>query len=500
MKKLILVAVCTMAVMISCKNKGATTAGDGKDSSAAVLDSTIEENDTTPMPMFLMGADAQYALMLYWSDLKEPKKNEEYPEYFEEEHRRWALQEMFRRHKTEYTNMLMDDKFVKIKFIDEVLKDPDGNRPSIGEIHGRKEIPALCARFDFANPKNKKKGEYGYEWGTVIVTDGYLQSRKYLPISTFEDPYHSEEKPLPGAVIKQLEKKYGMKASRSVLMGTFGDSYSYGSLQFKGEYKNGPKEGYDEERKCALALDVLVQGDKVYVNEQYGYMFSETDYGWNADDGGEYAGCYPLAAFEGPKGLELCYYRGAPESQEAGMFYLREGKLIEHQYECYHSMVDESIPVWKKDFAEMDKMYHADEMGDKDVELVKWAHVFIDYDNEWIWLRDKDDKNGAFFLRKDGKLTLIAIENPRFHPLTCQKNGISYLKLSGPAGGPSWQQEIHAFKDGKRLWRLNVLELEGEIHEGWLNDKEISKEETQAYLDQVPQGEQINAYFTNINE
>ncbi|MBR1502822.1 MAG: hypothetical protein IJ618_02925 [Prevotella sp.] len=343
MKKAVLWAVCAMAVMISCKNKGKAEATTGKIDSAtvAVIDSIIEENDTTPMPMFLMGGDGQYAQMLYWVGLEEPKKSEEFPEDFEADHQRWALQDMFRRNKAQYTNMLMGDKFVKIKFIDEILKDSDGNRPSNGVIHSRADIPSLCARYDFADPKDKKKSEFGgYEFGTVIVTDAYIQSRRYLPIKTFEYEL-GEEKPLPAAVVKQLEQRYGLEASRSVLTCSIGDSCQYGLLQFKGEYKNGPKEFYGDDRKPALALDVLIQGDKVYVNEQVGSMYSETDYSWNVDDEGQYVGCYLLAAFEGSKGLELCWYRGAPESSTIGMFYLRDGKLINHEYESYYNAVDE---------------------------------------------------------------------------------------------------------------------------------------------------------------
>ena len=54
MKKLMLVAICAMAVMISCKNKGQTAPADSNDSLNAVIDSIIEENDTTPLPMFLV--------------------------------------------------------------------------------------------------------------------------------------------------------------------------------------------------------------------------------------------------------------------------------------------------------------------------------------------------------------------------------------------------------------------------------------------------------------
>jgi hypothetical protein len=181
------------------------------------------------------------------------------------------------------------------------------------------------------------------------------------------------------------------------------------------------------------------------------------------------------------------------------MFYLRGGQLIQHTYETYHSMIDEEIPVWKRDLAQMDKIYHADDLGEKDVELTKWAHCYIDYENEWIWLRDKDNRHGAFFIRKDGQFQLMAIENPTLQPSHCQKDGIDFLKLAGPAGGPSWQQQIHAFKDGKRIWTLFVLEIEGEISECALNGKDISKEEGNAYLGKVPAGEQINAYFKNIN-
>lgn len=498
MKKLMLVAICVMAVMMGCKQKGQTASADGKDSVTAVIDSIIEENDTTPMPMFLMGEDSQYALMLYWTNLEEPQKTEDNEDYFEAYHQRWALQDMFRRNKSEYTNMLMGDKFVKVKFVDEVLKDPDGNTPSIGQIHGtRTGIPSLCSRFDFANPKDKKKSEYGYEWGHVVVTDAYLQTRKHLPIKYYEYEW-GKENPLPAAVIKQLEQRYGMKASRSVLLCSIGDSCQYGSMQFKGEYKNGPKDYYGDDRKPALALDVLIQGDKVYANEQVGYMFSETEYSWNVDDESRYVGCDLTAAFEGPKGLELCFHRGAPESTTVGMFYLRDGKLIEHEYEGYYNCIDEEIPVWKKDIEEMKKLFLAAEGVDKTVTFTKWAHCYIDYSNEWIWLRDKDEKNGAFFIRKDGKFKLIAVETPKLRPSQGEKDGKQYLSISGSAGGPSIYSEIFAFKNGQQVEHFTALFVYGEIDECGLNGKDLTKEEGKAYCEKLPEGKEITAYFKDI--
>ena len=499
MKKLMLVAICVMAVMISCKNAGQTAPADSKDSlTAAVIDSVIEENDTTPLPMFLIGNDGKYMQMLYWAHVEEPKKTKENEDYFDAWQKSWELQEMFRRNAAQYTNLLDGDKVIKIKYVDEVLKDPDGNTPSIGEIHGRVGIPSLCARFDYANPKDKRSEEFRVDgWGLVIVTDSYLNSRKQLAIKELDDDGTYPK--LPTDIVKQLEKEYGMKASTSSQLQTIGGRYVHGTVEFEGEYKNGPQDPYNKDRKYALALEVLIDSNKVYKYEQLGYYDEEYGCTWNADADG-YLSNDIVAAFEGPKGLELCYTHSAPESYCVGMMYLRDGKLVEHQYEMFHAMVDEEIPVWKKDFAEMQKLYLADDPhAHKYVELTKWAHPYIDYDNEWIWLRDKDDKNGAFFIRKDGKFTLIDVENPHQSPSSCQKDGISYLKFGGSAGGPAYQHIIYAFQNGKKLWKLFVLEIYGEVDECSLNGKDISKEEGRAYLDKVPEGREISAWFKDID-
>lgn len=503
MKKLLLVAICAMAVMISCKNVGQTAPADNTTDSltAAVIDSIIEENDTTPLPMFIIGGDGQYMHMLYWANIDEPKKTDDNAEYFDDWHKSWELQDMFRRNAAQYTNLLDGDKIIKIKFVDEVLKDPDGETPTTGEIH-REEIPSLCARFIYANPKDKpsKNEEETFvvdSWGLVIVTDSYLNSRKQLDIKDLnEDGTYPK---LSADIVRQLEKEYGMKANTSAKLQIIGNRYVHGTVEFEGEYKNAPKDKYDADRKFALALEVLIDSGKVYKYEQLGYYDEEYGSTWNADADG-YIPNDIVAAFEGPKGLELCYTHGAPESFCVGMIYLRDGKLFEHEYEMFHAMVDEEIPVWKKDLAEMQKLYlAADPHSHKYVELTKWAHCYIDYENEWIWLRDKEDKNGAFFIRKDGKFTLIDVENAYQSPSSCQNDGISYLNFSGSPGGPAMQHIIYAFQNGKQLWKLFALEVYGELDECSLNGKEISKEQGKAYLDKVPEGKEISAWFKNIN-
>ena len=500
MKKLLFLSICAMIVMIGCKQKGQTAPADGTDSLSAVIDSIIEENDTTPLPMFLIGDDGKYMQMLYWTNIEEPQRSEGDEDYFDSWHKSWELQEMFRRNAAQYTNLITNKGIIKVKYVDEVLKDPDGNTPSIGEIHGREGIPSLCARFDYVTPKDKPHNEFRVDsWGLVIVTDNYLNSRQRLDVKSCQTDNYDYPK-LPADIVKQLETQYGMKAERSTKTSTIGDRYIVGAVEFKGQYKNAPKDPNDSDTKRALALEVLIDSGKTYVLEQLGWYDESYGSSWNADADG-YIPNDIVAAFEGPKGLELCYTHGAPESFCAGMIYLRDGKLIKHEYECYHSMVDEEIPVWKKDIAEMQKLYLADDPhGHKDVKLTKWAHCYIDYsDNEWIWPRDKDDQNGAFFIRKDDKFTLVDVENAHQKPSKCEKDGISYLKFSGSAGGPAYQHIIYAFQNGKQLWKLFALELYGELSECMLNDKAISKEEGQAYLDKVPEDKEISAWFKEID-
>ena len=452
MKKLMLVAICVMAVMMGCKQKGQTASADGKDSVAAVIDSIIEENDTTPLPMFLIGNDGQYMQMLYWSNIEEPQKSEGDDEYFDDWHRSWEYQEMFRRNAAQYTNLIRDNKIVKIKFIDEVLKDPDGKAPSTGEIH-RQEIPSLCARFDCVNSKDKNLGDGESlidRWGLVICTDSYLNSRKMLRIKSCQNEDYNYPK-LSGDVVSQLEKEYGMKAKTTAQTCIIANRYTMGVVEFEGEYKNAPKDKYDK-------------FNKIFIDEKE----------------------------------VTCYTHGAPESFCVGMIYLRDGKLVEHQYEMYHALVDEEIPVWKKDIAEMQKLFLAAEGVDRTVTFTKWAHCYIDYDNEWIWLRDKDEKNGAFFIRQDGKFKLIAVETPKLKPSRGEKDGKQYLSISGSAGGPSIYSEIFAFKNGQQVEHFTALFVYGEIDECGLNGKDLTKEEGKAYCDNLPKGEKITAYFKDI--
>ena len=54
MKKLMIVAICAVAVMMSCKNKGQSAVSEGADSDTVFVDSVLAEMpDTAPRPMSL---------------------------------------------------------------------------------------------------------------------------------------------------------------------------------------------------------------------------------------------------------------------------------------------------------------------------------------------------------------------------------------------------------------------------------------------------------------
>ena len=490
MKKLLLVAVCAMAVMMSCKNKGQNAEAEGADSDSVAVDSVLAEMpDTAPRPMFLYTQDKEHMQVVYW--MTSAPKEEDYSETDISKVRgRWALQQIARRNAAKYTNLLKDDKsVVAIKFIDEVLKNPDGETMFPGELHGRPEIPAPGLRYAMQDPKLYKSDIEGFR---VIVCDEYLQSRKVLKITDVSN------KSMPQDVVKKLEKKYGMKTERSSISCNIEGGYVCGAIQFKGEYKNAPKFPGEDNQKVAkaLALEVLVNGDSVWVLEQIGTMFPGEGPTWNADDGGEYFPNSILAAFEGPKGLELCYVHGAPESIEVGMLYPRGEKLEEQMYECYHSMIDEDIPVWKKDIAEMNKLFQKKNTVNG-IKLTKWAHVWMGDDVEWIHMADKDGEYGGIFIRKNGMIQLVQVEDPKRKALHLWLNGISYLKFAGSAGGPSWYTEIIGYKDGKQVETFNMLEVEGEVDECRLNGKVLTEEEGRAYVEKFADAKPLNEYWND---
>ena len=450
------------------------------------------DNNETP-PMFLLGTNQGLHQMVYWTNLAEPQLDEEYPEFYEDSHKEWAFQEMFRKNASKYTRLIGEDQIRDVRYVDELLLNPDGNELFPGELHGRNDIPSPGARYAIQGKVYEDDLP-----GIVVVTDDYLASHKLLTVEavSWEDEYP----PMPSAVIKKMEDKYGMKAERSVKAYTIGKRYTYGIIQFAGEYVAGTKnKQYDG--KSALALEIITDGDKVYSYPVEGWYDPEYGSTWNADDGGEYCVSYIAAAFDGPQGPEFCYVHWAPESATTGMFSIQKGELVRQQYAVYHCLIDEETPIWKKDITEMKRQYVAEDPHEnEDVELTKWTHVYIDYEGEQIWISDEAEENGAFFNRENDEWKLITTVRAGLQPSFSKSNdGDNYLMLSGHSGGPSYYYEVFKLKGGKVVETFTAIYVYGEPYSCALNGEEISNELGEDYLEAVPEPMEPFIYWQEIN-
>ncbi len=495
MKKLAIIAIGMAAVMMACTNKGKTAPGDVSDSDSVANDSLLaEQPDTTPRPMLIWMQGGKNMQMLYWANIAELKKTENNAEYFDEMMTSWTLQDGFRRNRAMYTKLIGENnKCLGIKYTGEVLKDPDGNDASYGEIHGREEIPAAGLKYEFTDKKFNAREMSGMY---VAVTDEYLATRKLIDMRMLDCV-----KPLPAKVVKQLEGEYKMKAEHSRLAKQ-GNKYSYGVLQFKGKYKT-VKEGSEKVDKC-LALEVIIAGDKVYSYPVEGYMYEGMST-WHADDDGEY---HPsdITLFEAPDdAIEIAYAEGAPESITTGMYYIRDGKMTRERYEVYHALIDEEVPLWKKDAAELQKLFVAAHRDNKNQKLVKYRWIDVDSDGEQeLWMRAADNKHGALFCKGSGKWQVIGCENADFGAeFRMDYSGgdkPGYVVIGGSAGGPSIYATFYKIQKSKVTSKTTTLSVYGELDECTLNGKTISNEEAQKLLDAMPKVQEMAEYWHEIGK
>lgn len=437
-------------------------------------------------PMFLNYTSNGLMQMVYWIDYDEPDDDDG-------NHASWVLQQRVRKNLSKYTNLVGHDKTVLgVKYVDELLLDPDGEPLSAGELHGRLDIPSPGARYTFKGGPVPDDDE---SVGMVVVTDQYIKSHKpmeMIPTSL------EEEVPLPPAVVKQMERKYGMTAGRSVMVCTVGNRYTYGIIQFEGEY-TGPDYTHDPYTKKALALEVLTDGDKVYSYPVIGWLYDDGPT-WNADDDGEYCTSNIAAAFEGPQGPELCFVRWAPESATMGMLRISDGELVRETYARYISLIDEEVPMWKTDIAEMKRQYVAEDPGEnKHVELTKWTYVYIDDDGPQIWISDEEEENGAFFTREDGVLHLITTVRAGLKPSFHQDARGNYLMLQGHSGGPSYYYEVFKLSGNRVVEKYVEIDVYAEIESCYFNGEEISAEQGEAYMGALPEAEERYIDWHSIN-
>ena len=454
----------------------------------------LGEDDTLP-PMFLLGTNHGLMQMVYWVDTAEPQYTSEYADEYENMHQEWAFQEKLRSYASLYTNLIVNgDQTLDVEYVDEILFNPDGEKIFPGELHGRPQIPSPGPRFLLTGQPTLPDDERP---GVVLVTDSYLTNHKPMSIKPADE---NGSQPLPATVIEQMENKYGMKVERSAKTCIIGDRYTYGVLQFEGEYKNAGVKA-DPDTKSALALEIITDGDNIYSYPVVGWFYPSEGPTWHADDGGEYFPGSIVAAFEGSQGPEFYFVHWAPESATTGQFTLTNGQIDCQEYAMYHSLIDENLPVWKKDIEEMKRLYVADDPGEnKNVELTKWAHVFIDDEGEQIWISDEAQENGAFFSRENEELILVATTRRNLTPSFPQsKDGNNYLMLSGPAGGPSYYYEIYTWNNGKVIEEFNAMEIYGELDGCALNGIDYDVEQGKKYMKAIPEATEPYIFWNAID-
>lgn len=424
-----------------------------------------------PTFLYYRGPDKMQVVYEYGLERPVPVTDDE-SSYEFEYLRGWEVQEQIRAHASEYS-LLFADEPIRIRYEGETLKDPDGNDLDYGELHNM-FIPSAGLHYKLVDRRKASSLEERSLY--VIASEQYLDRHKRLAVAQLNTYRSDDANPLPGRVVSELERQYGVKCENSMLAATVG-GWIYGVAQF---------EPQGEE---VLALEVLMKGDKIYSFPKKGRFDSEMMSTWNVDDGGEYFASYISAAFEGDEGPELYYVRHAPESCNVGVMKIEGGKLVRRSYANYYVNIDEGNrkPFYKRDFDRMVALYNASDHDNQYNTLTKWCFIDIDSDGyDEVWLRDDADENGAFFTFKDSdNPQLICVESEK---LSSQVY-IGRIRVSGPAGGPSYYYADYMVADSKPVHALSWIEVSGEFYDGTYDGQGITAERLRQILPSLPQQE-----------
>ena len=459
--KNILLAIAATAVICACHNgQQAAADNDTIDSLTELEEEMIV--DTTPMPMFLYYHNPDNMQVVFWASLAKP----------DEPDANWDLQQRTRRIASQYTKLLLPNgKFANVKFIGEQTKDPDGGDLEVFALH-HDYAPSAGLNYAFENKKEAKAIKYG---GTMLVvaTEEYLESHKMLNVKNI-----SHQKSMPKNVVKELETRYSMKATRSVVTCEIEGGYSFGAVQFK---PKGDK---------VLALQVLACSDSIYSIEEWGHYDKTEGATWNVDDGGEYIPSGIMAAFEGPNGLDLCYLHGAPESTTTGWMTLRKGAFNSYELAQFYNYIDEPMPFYKKDMTKLQKILEKHDPMFKNIKMTKWTYVWIDNDDvREIWLRSNDEEYGAIFGLK-GEPQLLCTEYGNRKAILYQ----DAISVTGSCGSGCFNMEVVTLKDSRRGDRLELMRNTApdnsiSSEEYRLNGKIINKSEGEKFIQQATKQE-----------
>ena len=136
-----------LMLLAACKDK--PTAGQGSNSgdtdSLTVGDTlTVEQQDTTLLPVFLYYHNPKNMQVVFWTTLEKT----------EDSGVEWELQERTRRNAARYTKLFMGyEKAQDVTFVGEQITDPDGEPIPIFGLH-HDYVPSAGLNYAFAEADN----------------------------------------------------------------------------------------------------------------------------------------------------------------------------------------------------------------------------------------------------------------------------------------------------------------------------------------------------------
>lgn len=285
---------------------------------------TVYAQKVKDMPAFVYYMNKTNMQVVYWEAVNKTEDSD----------LSWEIQNDLRQNASRYTKLLMDGgKVEDVKFTGEILKDDQGEDALNGSL--RNQWYAMQGlKYQFAHPEKVKVVDEPFTYSfDLLQTPEYLKAHKQLPIKQLKDKEGGYTKEMPANIVKQFEKRFGMKADRSTAMATIGGRYTYGIIQFK---PVGNK---------VLALDVLVDKDKSYCIQREGQYDGPDSFSvWNVDDGGEYFPSYIIGAFDSTAGPEFYFVRWAPESCVIGTLTLKNKTLSRYDIGIYYVYAENPQP------------------------------------------------------------------------------------------------------------------------------------------------------------
>ncbi len=380
-------------VALSCGNKqkgkaasSSSPTREEQGGASAAVSEVVEKDSLMPVSLFYK-YNNDYIQVSFWTVNERPDSVTF----------GWKLQQLIRRNADKYTCLIKDGRAVRMKFVGETLCDPDGGLINIGQTHS---TGRLSAGLNYEVADNDKKTFGRHDNGVyALVTDSFLSHNKLLGYKQVKEVAQN----MPSNIVSKLEGRYKMSAVRSLLTCKIGGRWSFGAVQFK---PVGEK---------VLALQVLTDGKRTYVSEEWGVNDKEYGPTWNVDDDGIYLPTTILAAFKTCAGRPmLCYVRQAPESVETG--YLTpddDGTLEKQEVSGYYVYIDEPIILYKTQAAQLQKL--ADEFaevhGVESTHFTHFRYCYIDDDDiPELVLRNGTKGHRCVFLMK-GDPKVIGLED-----------------------------------------------------------------------------------------